>query len=203
MFIKFDATDYITWNNFKNEYWPAEYLIDQNGNIVYEHFGEGEYDHTENAIRQLLGLNNPVSIENGQHLSNIHSPEMYFNLNRIKYLTPAQLPSAQPKEYMFSQNLALNNFEIKGQWQFNTDNAQLVKGPGKIRLHFSSGKLFMVAAADKPITINITVDGKPQPAVTVQMSQLYTLSNSTDYKEHTVEIEIPSAGFQAFTFTFG
>jgi len=63
--------------------------------------------------------------------------------------------------------------------------------------------LFMVAASDKPVILQITVDGKPQPVVTVNMSQLYTLFDSDEYHDHNVDIEIPSAGFQAFTFTFG
>jgi cytochrome c biogenesis protein CcdA/thiol-disulfide isomerase/thioredoxin len=35
-------SNYVTWQNFDNKYWPAEYLIDKNGNVVYQHFGEGE-----------------------------------------------------------------------------------------------------------------------------------------------------------------
>ena len=49
--------DYGIWTSYGNEYWPAEYLINQKGEIVEEHFGEGNYDKTENDIRQLLGLN--------------------------------------------------------------------------------------------------------------------------------------------------
>ncbi len=30
--------DFKTWNAYDNRYWPAKYLIDQNGNIVYKHF---------------------------------------------------------------------------------------------------------------------------------------------------------------------
>ena len=48
---------YATWNAWGNQYWPALYLIDQNGKIVYTHFGEGDYAQTEDAIRGLLGLN--------------------------------------------------------------------------------------------------------------------------------------------------
>jgi cytochrome c biogenesis protein CcdA/thiol-disulfide isomerase/thioredoxin len=195
--------EYNTWGAYHNQYWPAEYLIDQNGNIVFEHFGEGEYNHMENAIRQLLGLSKPVGIENGQRLSDIHSPEMYFKLQRLKNLAAEQSASAQPNDYTLSQHLALNKFTLGGEWQFGNDHAELTKGPGEIHLHFSSGKVFMVASANKAQTIKIVVDGVVQPSVTIQMSQLYTLFNSTDYKEHTIEIYIPSAGFQAFTFTFG
>lgn len=195
--------NFATWNAYKNQFWPAEYLIDQKGNIVYKHFGEGKYDHTENAIRQLLGFNQPVNSEPVKKLTGIHSPEMYFKLPRLKYLTPSQSASGQPKIYSFGQGLALNNFEVQGEWQFGDDHAELTKGAGRIRLHFSSGKVFMVAAADKPATIKITVDGKASPDVIVSMSQLYTLFDSNDYREHTIEIAIPSPGFKAFTFTFG
>lgn len=37
----------INWNNFANHYWPAKYLVDKTGKIVYTHFGEGAYGETE------------------------------------------------------------------------------------------------------------------------------------------------------------
>jgi thiol-disulfide isomerase/thioredoxin len=43
-----------TWNAYGNQYWPAEYLLDQNGSVRHTHFGEGEYDQTEATIRSLL-----------------------------------------------------------------------------------------------------------------------------------------------------
>ncbi|WP_140726639.1 thioredoxin family protein [Pseudomonas sp. Hp2] len=48
---------YQTWNAYRNQYWPALYLIDQEGRIVYQHFGEGGYDATEARIRELLRRN--------------------------------------------------------------------------------------------------------------------------------------------------
>ena len=39
--------DYKTWDNYANEYWPAEYLIDKQGHVRHTHFGEGEYPQTE------------------------------------------------------------------------------------------------------------------------------------------------------------
>ena len=46
--------DYATWKAYGNQYWPAHYLIDGRGRIRYRHFGEGDYDRTEAAIRTLL-----------------------------------------------------------------------------------------------------------------------------------------------------
>ena len=43
-----------TWSAYGNQYWPAKYLIDAEGQVRYVHFGEGEYETTERAIRTLL-----------------------------------------------------------------------------------------------------------------------------------------------------
>ena len=45
---------YDTWNAYGNRYWPALYLVDANGRIVYTRFGEGQYEKTEAAIRDAL-----------------------------------------------------------------------------------------------------------------------------------------------------
>jgi thiol-disulfide isomerase/thioredoxin len=47
---------YATWNAYGNQYWPALYLIDKNGRLAYSHFGEGDYEKTEQEIQSLLGL---------------------------------------------------------------------------------------------------------------------------------------------------
>jgi thiol-disulfide isomerase/thioredoxin len=45
---------YATWSAYSNLYWPAFYLIDKKGRVVYSHFGEGDYAETEAAIRNLI-----------------------------------------------------------------------------------------------------------------------------------------------------
>jgi Thioredoxin like C-terminal domain len=42
------------WKAFDNEYWPAHYFVDQQANIRYHHFGEGEYNKSERVIQTLL-----------------------------------------------------------------------------------------------------------------------------------------------------
>lgn len=47
--------EFQTWKAYGNEYWPHLYLADRQGNLVYDHIGEGAYDRTEQIIKQLLG----------------------------------------------------------------------------------------------------------------------------------------------------
>ena len=46
--------NYAIWRNFDNQYWPAHYLIDAQGQVRYTHFGEGSYETQEKVIQQLL-----------------------------------------------------------------------------------------------------------------------------------------------------
>jgi thiol-disulfide isomerase/thioredoxin len=45
---------YATWSAYDNRFWPAFYLVDKQGQVVYTHFGEGDYAQTEATIRKLL-----------------------------------------------------------------------------------------------------------------------------------------------------
>jgi thiol-disulfide isomerase/thioredoxin len=45
---------YEIWNAYKNTYWPAQYLMDAQGRLRHQHFGEGAYRETERMIQTLL-----------------------------------------------------------------------------------------------------------------------------------------------------
>jgi thiol-disulfide isomerase/thioredoxin len=51
--VAFDPA-FTTWNAYRNRYWPAMYFIGRDGRIRHTHFGEGDYDGSEQVIRELL-----------------------------------------------------------------------------------------------------------------------------------------------------
>jgi thiol-disulfide isomerase/thioredoxin len=46
--------EFATWKAYSNRFWPHLFLADREGVIRYDHIGEGAYDETAQAIRQLL-----------------------------------------------------------------------------------------------------------------------------------------------------
>ena len=46
--------NFAIWKAFGNNYWPAHYFVDSQGRIRFHHFGEGEYEKSEQVIQQLL-----------------------------------------------------------------------------------------------------------------------------------------------------
>lgn len=47
-------SQYENWNAYRNSYWPRDYFVDANGNIVADHAGEGDYENAERTIQNLL-----------------------------------------------------------------------------------------------------------------------------------------------------
>lgn len=45
---------YATWQAWNNQYWPALYLVDREGHVVFRHVGEGDYERIEKEIEQAL-----------------------------------------------------------------------------------------------------------------------------------------------------
>src|SRR5271170_7161611 len=94
-------SNYAIWKAFHNEYWPAHYFIDANGEIRYHQFGEGDSGKSEEVIQQLLaernsGLKtagfvqvNPSGSEAAPDFSNVASPETYVGYDRAQnYASP-------------------------------------------------------------------------------------------------------------------
>jgi hypothetical protein len=57
--VAIDA-QYEVWNLYGNLGWPARYLFDQRAMLLHYHYGEGGYAETEQAIQELLGVDQPL-----------------------------------------------------------------------------------------------------------------------------------------------
>lgn len=196
--------DMATWNAWSNQFWPAEYLVDRNGNVVLHHYGEGRYAEMENAIRKELAMA-PMSsaTTTAPNLAGIRSPEMYFGLDRVRNLANIATLPRLSHDYAAPSKLPVNQFALDGHWKLTGTHAEATGDDAGIRLHFDSGKVYMVASSETPVTLAITVDGHAQPPVTVHESRLYTLYDGSDYGPHVIMIGVPKAGLRAYTFTFG
>ncbi|MBZ0275168.1 MAG: SH3 domain-containing protein [Anaerolineae bacterium] len=86
-----------TWDAYSNHYWPTIYLIDKWGNIRYRHIGEGAYDRTEQAIRDLLAETYTPTGENPTALRSL-TPTTVLNVRSGPGSDQTQIGSIQPGE---------------------------------------------------------------------------------------------------------
>jgi thiol-disulfide isomerase/thioredoxin len=194
-----------TWNAWHNSFWPAEYLVDRNGQLIGHHYGEGGYDKMENAIRLLLGLDMRAPGHRADAFAPGPSdtPELHLGSFGQKGFGSPESGGDGMRRFSAPSRLPLHQFALTGRWEITRQYARSAGAQVELQLHFKAARLYMVASADQATPLEVTVDGKPQPAVTVQASRLYTLFDSHDDREHSLRLRIPQAGLRVYSFTFG
>ncbi len=207
--------EYGTWGAYKNQYWPRKFIIDLNGNIVYDHIGEGKYEETEEVIQKLLKTlpeNKTLFVatikddENLMPANNI-SPESYLGYARIQYHVSAIKDECEDSActYKAPENIPLNRFAFDGKWSLDSEHA-LGETGGTLTYHAKAKKIHLVAAPETSITsakIEVYVDGTLSKTITVDKSDLYTLVANETVKDQKVTIKIISGKLLGYAFTFG
>jgi cytochrome c biogenesis protein CcdA/thiol-disulfide isomerase/thioredoxin len=201
--------NFLTWNAYSNQYWPAEYLIDVKGNIRRVHFGEGEYDETEKAIQELLkeagqDIRVPMTDYPDQTPKSRLSPESYLGSDRMAYLYPNGRVGSGGMDFALGSNIPLNSFSFGGGWVVSSDMAESGKG-AVLDYHFLASKVFLVMKP--PLSgsgkVKVTMDGKLIKEVVVDSDKLYSLIDLLGSpSDHLLHLEF-TPGIQVFAFTFG
>jgi thiol-disulfide isomerase/thioredoxin len=219
------------WRAFKNEYWPALYFLDARGRNRQHHFGEGEYEQSELAIRRLLSEAGGASpsdrivaveasgFEAAPDWTNLRSPETYVGFERAENFA-SRAPAAldQRRDYGAPGRLALNQWALAGEWTMGPQATVLNKAHGQIVYRFHARDVHLVMGPSRPsssVAFRVTVDGQPPGAAhgldvdeggngTVAEQRLYQLIRQPKpVVDRTFAIEFFDAGVEAFSFTFG
>lgn len=200
-----------TWSAYQNRFWPAEYLIDIDGFIVDTSIGEGNYPEKEKKIQEALKERKVRLGEAGSIRSDIvdktytieaQSPETYFGWSRNEFLGNGTKQKFGVQTLSLPQSYDENKFYLDGTWDFQTEYA-INQTAGKIVYKYNAKNVFIVASSDNPVTVKIIKDGKPAGEVIIKDAGLYDLIKDSTKGVHTLELDIPTAGLKAFTFTFG
>jgi len=211
--------NFSTWNAYQNQYWPASYLIDQEGNVRRTHFGEGGFKETEQAIRMLLeekgaklptasmGQSADVPVVDGQ------TPETYLGTKKASNYrgTPGL---SQGVRIFTPEAITTNDWTLSGEWRITSEGIVASKD-SRILIKIAAKDMYLVTANDMPGTLTVMLNGKPisqtgaagsdvvDSKVNVSRGQLYSIVSQKDFsKDDVVELQV-SSGVQLNTFTFG
>jgi cytochrome c biogenesis protein CcdA/thiol-disulfide isomerase/thioredoxin len=207
---------FTTWQNFNNHYWPAHYLINKDGEVVYQHFGEGDYDVTESNIRYLLGL----TAEKTQAAPEVGSttaitPETYLGYARAQNSwSPQAVQRNTFATYSYPNILLDGAWALNGVWSVYPDKI-VANGIGaSIKIHFKASDVYAVmGTTGSTVTVTATLNGEPLVAkggkdvknnqIEVSHHQLYWLIHFKEPKEGELELKATTPGLEIYTFTFG
>ena len=195
-----------TWTNYRNRYWPAEYLIDNTGTIRHIKFGEGNYRVTENLIRQLLQQANPAVIlpPSSQNADTTPesglTPESYFGVGKMVNYGGVGIYDQGQAVFSYPPTLAHDTFALRGPWNLDYQGATSDSDDSRIELNYRAKNVYVVVGGTGTITVlrdgttsSIPVSGPPT------LRQIVAADNIA--RGH-LELQL-STGLQAFSFTYG
>ena len=219
------------WNAYKNQYWPAHYLIDAQGQIRDQHFGEGAYQETEQMIQALLKEAHHGVLAVGDVLVQVagsgataaaadlqRSPETYVGYARQQNLvSPEAIKQDVAAHYSSPRVLKPNQWALSGTWRVSSESAAIQASGGAISYRFQGRDLHLVLGTlnGKPARFRVTLDGAvpgadhgadidAQGNGVIREQRLYQLIRQSGTTAiHTFRIEFLDADAEAFAFTFG
>ena len=205
--------DFAIWRSFGNRYWPAVYLVDRDGRVRFQHFGEEAYDETERAIQRLLGVDEDTVRVDADGLAEaaawdtLRSPETYLGSARGERRSDERVDL-----------LALNDWALAGAWSVSEESAVLETSAGSIAYRFQARDLNLVLAppaSGTPVRFAVLLDGQPPGDAhgldadesgegTVSEPRMYQLVRQHGaIAQRTFEITFLDPGVRAYVFTFG
>ena len=201
--------EYATWSAWGNQFWPAKYLIDARGQVRYTHFGEGDYDATDRAIRALLAkagttdLGAPARARTDSADPGVMTPETYLGTERAEAFLPAA-PTEGTRRYPGVRgDLPPSHFALRGVWRTSGEAATAVRG-ASLRSRFTARRVFLVmrSAGGRRRRVDVSLDGRTLDPITVTGDRLYTLVDLPRAGEHRLSLRF-EPGVTAYAFTFG
>lgn len=214
--------DFATWNAYENQYWPASYLIDKDGQVRRYHGGEGEYKETEQAIRMLLGENggsvpqqSSSALSGDVPVSKAQTPETYLGTKRASNYTGAPNLTQGIHTFQPGKLERVNQWTLGGTWEVTSEGI-IAQSSSTLSFRFGAKEGYTVTANEVAnASIGVTLNGKPisqtsaagedvkNSTVTVNAAQLYKIVKFNEFTpDSTVKLTVPE-GVQLNVFTFG
>lgn len=212
--------DYATWNVYHNRYWPAKYFIDKNGKVRSSHFGEGEYNESEELIQTLLkeagSKIDAGPVSNKEYSILAKTPETYTGYWRIEnFASPEGVQPDKESFYTTQSDLPLNHFALGGMWTISRERA-LPSADSSLTFHFDAGQVFLVMRSINklPGKVKISLDGNvisqgesgsdvKNGILTVIDDRLYSLVKLGNPGAHLLKLEFLDPNLELYAFTFG
>jgi thiol-disulfide isomerase/thioredoxin len=196
--------EFAIWRAFGNHYWPALYVVDGDGHVRYEHFGEEAYAESEEAIQGLLDVDEDLvrvdadGLSQGADWASLGSPETYLGGSR--------------SDRRVSGDPSLNEWALTGRWAVEEESAVLEAGPGSLAYRFEGRDLNLVMGGTGRFAVRLDgeppgedrgldVDGSGEGTLTEP--RMYQLVRQRAAARRTFEITFHEPGARAYVFTFG
>lgn len=218
----------VLWDRFRNHYWPAEYLFDRTGRLIYHSIGEGDYDAMERRIRGALALSGSgaAPTAEGPGFNPDMTMELYAGSERGILPEPSEKRRAgEGVDVLYSGGaLVPDRFNPRGSWTVYGEYLLPRPVPGRVLpvliLPYHASGVHLVLRPDGPgvSKMRVTLDGKAVPKefagpdirydrkgrsyLAVRAARMYDLTSHQPFGAHTLGLEPVGTGPAIYSATF-
>lgn len=195
--------DYQLWSAYANRYWPNKYLCDKEGQIVYEHAGEGGYRETEENIRETLRADDAnITLPEPAHLSTAPSTQ--------EEETGGACYPGTPETYLGSSRGRQGHiWRYTGEWRVHPEyiehNRTAEHFEDAIIINFEASEVNVVAEATgpRPAKVELAINGEHAGSVEIHEPKMYNLFCGHEMKKGELVLSVKDEGIRFYAFTFG
>ncbi|MBT3230714.1 redoxin family protein [Candidatus Uhrbacteria bacterium] len=225
-------SDYKVWTAYTNRWWPRKLLLNKDGEIVYDHIGEGGYAETEAEIQKALrdiGVEDlpeiapDVSVGGG--ICYRTTPETYLGFLRGRFGNAHGVIPGSEVDFNDKGEHQDDLVYLHGHWTVDKEQLShtraLASANEYLALKYSGFSVNLVAGSLKKTRaaeVEIELDGHPLPEdmlgtdvemkngkaiVKMTASRMYNLVDSDVYHKGTLKLKTSSDHVSFYAFTFG
>jgi hypothetical protein len=221
-----------TWREYHSDVWPNRYLIDQNGDIVFQVKGEGNNLPMEEKIRELLARSHPevnqipLDPPEDTFLPSCGMPteETYvgdwFGHGEVAN-AKGYKADGQASDFRAEGEPADGKVMLSGRWVTQRDGVTSAVKHDQAQLRYHARSVYAVLSANnpkKPVRVDLLQDDKPLDStgagvdvrfdsqgsyLEVSSPRMYYLVKNPAFGSHLLALEPQAANFELHSFTYG
>lgn len=203
---------YVTWTNYANKAWPATFLIDASGRVRHVNVGEGNYDRTENLIRQLLRaahpsatLPPPTKTPNNTPTNPLQTAETYLGSERERMYAGGTLTNGT-HVFSYPSTALINTFALTGTWTVSAESLTAGADAG-IELRYVAATVYLDVGGTgsldvSPLELSGESTGLPHTVPISGPPNLVPLTSSDAPQPGRIRLAV-TPGLQLYSFTYG
>ena len=215
----------VLWDRFRNHYWPAEYLYDRNGRLLYHSIGEGDYDAMESRIRSALALSEKESgPEEVADFPMGMTHELYAGTQRGTLPDGTAVGSSGQTERFVAGAPVPDRLNPRGDWKVSGESIAPAPAPSGIRselllpYHAAGVHLVMRPVGAGPDRVEVLLDGHPVPRsaaggdirydsrgqsyILVHKARMYDLTKHQSFGSYLLDLVPAGKGPEFYSATF-
>ena len=219
-----------TWKAYNAQGWPDRFLVNPQGNIVMEVFGEGNNRKMEAKIRELLAVAHPevakIALDPDENEftpeCGVTTQETYVGAlyGRSAVADMGDHHEGEVVDFLPPHSPADGSVMLVGRWRVEHDGVTSEDhgAAAEVRYHARSLYAVLSLSGAKQVRVNLFQDGSPLPKdsagadvkfdakgayVEVTGGRMYYLVRSPSFSAHLIALQPEGPGLSLHSFTYG